>query len=95
MNNLQWTYLYPGQTIGTYILTSDGRVFSGKRSNFLKPQEKGFCYLYYKITFIGEKKPRNISAYKMLKQYFPQSLEDESNYRNIKKWREIIGNEEK
>lgn len=89
-DKLQWTYIYPNQTIGTYILLSDGRVFSGKSMKYLEPQEKGFCYYYYKIMFIGNKKPKNISVYKLLKEHFPNSLADESNYRNVEKWSDIM-----
>lgn len=88
---LQWCYIK--NTHGIYILLSDGRVFSGKSENYLTPQEKAFCYYYYRILFEGDKKPRNISVYKLLSEYFPKSLEHKEYYQNVERMNEIYGRE--
>ena len=87
-NSIQWTFI--DGTQHKYILTSTGRVFSGKYGDYLKPIEKNF-YWYVKIQFIGDKKPRNISIYKLLSIYFPESLEHTEYYNNVERLREIYG----
>ena len=57
-NSIQWCFIEG--TSHKYILTSTGRVFSGKHGDYLKPTEKNFYY-YVRIHFLGDKKPRNIS----------------------------------
>ena len=87
-NSIQLTFI--DGTAHKYILTSTGRVFSGKLGDYLKPSEKNFYY-YVKIQFIGDKKPRNISVYKLLSIHFPDSLEHSEYYKNIERWKEIYG----
>ena len=88
-NELQWCYIKG--TKGVYILLSDGRVFSGKLRDYLIPQEKAFCYYYYRILFEGDKKPRNISVYKLLSEYFEDSLKHKEYYQNVERMKEIYG----
>ena len=87
-NSIQWTFI--DGTTHKYIITNTGRVFSAKLGDYLKPSEKNFYY-YVKIQFIGDKKPRNISIYKLLSIYFPKSLEHTEYYKNIERWKEIYG----
>lgn len=87
-NKIQWTFIYG--TENKYILTSTGRVFSGKHGDYLKPNEKNFYY-YVKIQFLGDKKPKNISIYKLLSIYFPESLKHKEYYKNVERWTEIYG----
>lgn len=82
----EWTFI--DATEHKYILTSTGRVFSGKLGDYLKTSEKNFYY-YVKIQFIGDKKPKNISIYKLLSIYFPESLEHTEYYKNVERWKEI------
>ena len=72
------------------VITSTGRVFSGKHGDYLKLQESDFYY-YVRIQFNGDKKPKNISIYSLLKEYFPDSLKHTEYYKNIKRWKEIYG----
>ena len=90
MNNdkIQWAPIK--ETGFRYILTSTGRVFSGKHSDYLKLQERGFYY-YVRIQFNGDKKPKNVSIYSLLKEYFPQSLKHKEYYYNIERYKEIYG----
>ena len=85
-NSIQWTFI--DGTAHKYILTSTGRVFSGKHGDYLKPSEKNFYY-YVKIQFTGDKKPKNISVYKLLSIYFPKSLQNKEYYKNVERWNEI------
>ena len=87
-NSIQWTFI--DGTTHKYIITSTGRVFSGKHGDYLKSVEKNFYY-YVKIQFIGDKKPRNISIYKLLSLYFPESLEHTEYYKNVERFNEIYG----
>lgn len=86
--HIEWTFI--DGTQHKYILTSTGRVFSGKHGDYLKPIEKNFYY-YVRIQFIGDKKPRNISIYKLLSIYFPNSLEHIEYYKNIEEWNKFYG----
>ena len=86
--HIEWTFI--DGTQHKYIITNTGRVFSGKHGDYLKPTEKNFYY-YVRIQFLGDKKPRNISIYKLLSIYFPNSLEHTEYYKNIKRWKEIYG----
>lgn len=64
-----------------YIITSDGRVFSAKSCKFLKPFLDKRDYLYrVKIKYDYSYAPTSVSIYQLLKLYFPESLEDKSNY---------------
>ena len=85
-NSIQWTFI--DGTAHKYILTSTGRVFSGKLGDYLKPSEKNFYY-YVRIQIIGDKRPKNISIYKLLSIYFPNSLEHTEYYKNVERWKEI------
>ena len=87
-NSIQWCFIEG--TSHKYILTSTGRVFSGKHGDYLKPNEKNFYY-YVKIQFIGDKKPKNISIYRLLNTYFPKSLEHTEYYKNVVRYKEIYG----
>ena len=87
-NSIQWCFIEG--TSHKYILTSTGRVFSGKQGDYLKTSEKGFYY-YVRIQFLGDKKPKNISIYKLLSIYFPESLEHTEYYKNVERWKEIYG----
>lgn len=87
-NNVQWCFIEG--TEHKYILTSTGRVFSGKHGDYLKTSEKNFYY-YVRIQFKGESKPRNISIYKLLSMYFPESLEHKEIYKNVRRYDEIYG----
>lgn len=87
-NTIQWCFIENCEN--KYILTSTGRVFSGKHGDYLRPIEKNFYY-YVKIKFIGDKKPRNVSIYSLLSIYFPESLEHKELYKNIKRYREVYG----
>ena len=84
--HIEWTFI--DGTQHKYIITNTGRVFSGKQGDYLKTTEKNFYY-YVKIQFIGDKKPKNISIYKLLSIYFPESLEHTEYYKNVKRWKEI------
>ena len=86
--HIEWTFI--DGTKHKYILTSTGRVFSGKLGDYLKPIQKSFYY-YVRIQFIGDKKPRNISIYKLLSIYFPDSLEHKEYYKNIEEWDKFYG----
>ena len=88
MNNdkIQWTTIKG--TGFRYILTSTGRVFSGKHGDYLKLQERNF-YFYVRLQYDNEKKPRNVSIYSLLKEYFPDSLKHTEYYKNIERWKEI------
>ena len=85
-NHIQWTFI--DGTEHKYILTSSGRVFSGKQGDYLKTSEKNMYY-YVRIQFLGDKKPKNISIYKLLSIYFPESLEHTEYYKNVERWKEI------
>ena len=87
-NSIQWCFIEG--TSHKYILTSTGRVFSGKHGDYLKLIQKNFYY-YVRIQFIGDKKPRNISIYKLLSIYFPDSLEHKEYYKNIEEWNKFYG----
>ena len=82
-NSIQWCFIEG--TSHKYILTNTGRVFSGKHGDYLKPTEKNFYY-YVRIQFLGNNKPRNISIYKLLSIYFPNSLEHTEYYKNIEEF---------
>ena len=86
--HIEWTFI--DGTKHKYILTSTGRVFSGKHGDYLKLIQKSFYY-YVRIQFIGDKKPRNISIYKLLSIYFPDSLEHKEYYKNIEEWNKFYG----
>lgn len=86
--HIEWTFI--DGTEHKYILTSTGRVFSGKQGDYLKTSEKNFYY-YVKIQFLGNNKPKNISIYKLLSIYFPESLEHTEYYKNVERWKEIYG----
>ena len=90
MNNdkIQWTFIK--NTQNRYLITSTGRVFSGKHSDYLKLQERGFYY-YVRIQFNGDKKPKNTSIYSLLKEYFPDSLKHKEYYFNTERYKEIYG----
>ena len=90
MNNdkIQWTFIK--NTQNRYLITSTGMVFSGKHSDYLKLQERGFYY-YVRIQFNGDKKPRNVSIYSLLKEYFPHSLKHKEYYFNVERYKEIYG----
>ena len=87
-NHIEWTFI--DGTQHKYIITNTGRVFSGKHGDYLKPNEKNFYY-YVRIQFLGDKKPRNISIYKLLNTYFPNSLEHTEYYKNIEEWNKFYG----
>ena len=87
-NHIQWTFI--DGTEHKYIITNTGRVFSGKHGDYLRPNKKNFYY-YVKIQLKKKKKPKNISIYKLLSIYFPNSLEHTEYYKNIKRWKEIYG----
>ena len=90
LNNdkIQWTTI---KGCGfRYILTSSGRVFSAKHGDYLKLQERGFYY-YVRIQFNGDKKPKNVSLYSLLKTYFPESLSHKEYYFNTERYKEIYG----
>ena len=87
-NSIQWCFIEG--TSHKYILTSTGRVFSGKHGDYLRPNEKNFYY-YVRIQFRGDSKPKSISIYKLLSIYFPDSLKHIEFYKNIKRWKEIYG----
>ena len=86
--SIKWCFIR--NTKSRYIITSNGRVFSGKHGDYLKLQERNFYY-YVRIQLDGDKKPRNISIYSLLKDYFPESLEHKEYYFNVKRWKEIYG----
>lgn len=86
--HVEWTFI--DGTEHKYILTSTGRVFSGKHGDYLKTSEKNFYY-YIKIQFIGDSKPKNISIYKLLSIYFPESLKHKELYKNTVRWKEVYG----
>ena len=90
LNNdkIQWTFIK--NTQNRYLITSTGRVFSGKHSDYLKLQERGFYY-YVRIQFNGDKKPRNVSIYSLLKEYFSDSLKHKEYYFNTERYKEIYG----
>ena len=90
LNNdkIQWTTIKG--TGFRYILTSTGRVFSGKHGDYLKLQERNF-YFYVRLQYENEKKPRNVSIYSLLKEYFPDSLKHKEYYFNIERYKEIYG----
>ena len=88
MQNIKWCFIQ-GMSF-KYILTSNGRVFSAKHGDYLKLQERNFYY-YVRIQFNGDKKPKNVSIYKLLNTYFPESLEHKEYYFNVKRWKEIYG----
>ena len=90
LNNdkIQWTTIKG--TGFRYILTSTGRVFSGKHGDYLKLQERNF-YFYVRLQYENEKKPRNVSIYSLLKEYFPNSLKHKEYYFNIERYKEIYG----
>ena len=87
-NKIQWTFI--DGTEHRYILTSTGRVFSGKHGDYLKPSLKNFYY-YVRLQFIGDSKPKNISIYKLLSIYFPESLKHKEYYFNTERYKEIYG----
>ena len=87
-NHIEWTFI--DGTQHKYILTNTGRVFSGKHGDYLKPSQKNFYY-YVKIQFIGDKKPKNISIYRLLNTYFPNSLEHTEYYKYIEEWNKFYG----
>ena len=86
--HIEWTFI--DGTQHKYIITNTGRVFSGKHGDYLKPNEKNFYY-YVRIQFLGDKKPRKISSDKLLNTYFPNSLEQTEDDKNIERWKEIYG----
>lgn len=86
--HVSWTFI--DGTEHKYILTSTGRVFSGKHGDYLKTSEKNFYY-YVRIQFIGDSKPKNISIYKLLSIYFPESLKHKELYKNTVRWKEVYG----
>ena len=88
MENIKWCFIENCEY--KYVLTSNGRVFSGKHGDYLKPNEKNFYY-YVKIQFIGDKKPKNISIYRLLNTHFPESLKHKDYYFNIERWKEFYG----
>lgn len=86
--HVEWAFI--NGTQHKYILTSNGRVFSGKHGDYLKTSEKNFYY-YVRIQFLGDSKPKNISIYKLLSIYFPDSLEHKEYYYNVGRYKEIYG----
>ena len=87
-DKIQWTFIK--NTQNRYLITSTGRVFSGKHGDYLKLQERSFYY-YVRIQFNGEKKPRNVSIYSLLKEYFQDSLKHKEYYFNTERYKEIYG----
>ena len=86
--SLKWCFI--DNCKNKYIITSNGRVFSGKHGGYLKLQERNFYY-YVKIQFEGDKKPKNTSIYKLLNSYFPESVKHKEYYFNIERYKEIYG----
>ena len=87
-DKIEWTTIKG--TGFRYILTSRGRVFSGKHGDYLKLQERNF-YFYVRLQYDNEKKPKNISIYSLLKEYFPNSLQHKEYYFNKERYKEIYG----
>lgn len=86
--HVEWTFI--DGTEHKYILTNTGLIFSGKHGDYLKTSEKNFYY-YVRIQFLGDTKPKNISIYKLLSIYFPESLAHKEYYMNIERRKEIYG----
>lgn len=82
MNKVKWCFI--DDTDRKYIITSTGKVFSAKYSDYLNPYEENYYYRV-KIKTVYDYKPKTVSIYQLLKKYFPKSLDNKEYYMNIKR----------
>lgn len=76
----QWCFIE--NTNRKYLITNTGKVFSARYCDYLKPDTKGYYY-YVKIKLVNPNKTVNISIHKLLREYFPESLEHQEYYMDV------------
>ena len=77
----EWCYIE--NTNKRYILTNTGKVFSATKCDYLKPFINSNFSYKVKIKYDYNSKAVTVSLYKLLNEYFPESLNDKSLYCDI------------
>lgn len=82
MSKHKWDFIKG--TDKKYIITSIGKVFSARQADFLTNNERQYYY-YVRIKYVDKDRASSVSIYKLLKEYFPESLENKSYYMNVER----------
>ena len=77
----KWCYIE--NTNKRYIITNRGKVFSASKCDFLKPFINNNFMYKVKIKYDYYSKPVTVSIYRLLEEYFPESLNDKSLYCDV------------
>ena len=78
----KWCYIE--NTNKRYIITNKGKVFSATKCDYLKPFINSNFMYKVKIRYIGyDIITRTVSIYRLLEEYFPESLNDKSLYCDV------------
>lgn len=77
----EWCYIE--NTGKRYILTNTGKVFSANKCDYLKPFINSNFMYKIKIKYDYNSKAVTVSLYKLLHEYFPESLNDKSLYCDV------------
>ena len=77
----KWCYIE--NTNKRYIITNKGKIFSASKCDYLKPFINSNFMYKVKIKYNYNSKAVTVSLYKLLHEYFPESLNDKSLYCDV------------